>query len=465
MLRLSRSESVSSVAWIPDNLNCIAAGTSMGWVKLYDDRVGNSSAAIAIMAHPATRPRNVKGIRASPFDFNVLATFSDVVGESVKIWDIRKMSTSAKSATSFPLFSIQPRAVNQRGVSSDTRGQHMLTVSDVSWSAARRGMLAVGTTSQKNVAFYTMFNQRAMATVNSATDNKSSSSTPLMTINLPGPVKSFSWQGVAMRQQLSALYDSGSDVDDSVVASLLGDRLSLPASSRGIGEDWEECNIELDGANSNPVSRLVESTEEDRRKADRRNRLSKQTGDEGALSQSQLSWTEVFRLSPYSPVSSALSDDQRFSRSRQLQQILRDYLSSRRQLWAAESSPTFDRLLVTTATGQLVDLHVRDRYPLCISKNGAVASVVSGGLARCELNRRDEHADKTQSVNWGDDCLGVFEIDTTIRRRCKAGYSAHASDNVEVMTSELDLAFRQVWHLTARSNSSDASDAGWIVWT
>jgi len=50
----------------------LAVGTSMGWVRVFDTREDPKKAAqISLMAHPASRPRKVKGIRPDPFNEQV----------------------------------------------------------------------------------------------------------------------------------------------------------------------------------------------------------------------------------------------------------------------------------------------------------------------------------------------------------------------------------------------------------
>ena len=56
---------------LQENPFLLAVGTSMGWLRLYDIRNNNNNnnnAVFSIMAHPAARPRKVKGIRANPFN-------------------------------------------------------------------------------------------------------------------------------------------------------------------------------------------------------------------------------------------------------------------------------------------------------------------------------------------------------------------------------------------------------------
>lgn len=76
---------------------------------------------MSIMAHAATRPRKVKGIRCDQLQQHTIATFSDSPGEPIKIWDLRKAGVSAKPK----LMIVQSQ---------------LAAVVDTAWSAARAGM-------------------------------------------------------------------------------------------------------------------------------------------------------------------------------------------------------------------------------------------------------------------------------------------------------------------------------------
>lgn len=90
---------------------------------------------MTVMAHANASSRmskKVKGIRCNPFDENVVATFSDLTGEPVKvlvyspsrikffflkIWDMRKLDRSKEA----PVFSVYPHdpvfGATERGAS------------------------------------------------------------------------------------------------------------------------------------------------------------------------------------------------------------------------------------------------------------------------------------------------------------------------------------------------------------
>jgi WD40 repeat protein len=114
-------EPTASICWLPHEPHLLAVGTSISWVRIYDTRMGGAGAeCLAIMAHTATRPRKVKGIRPDPLQQHIIATFSDSAGEPIKIWDLRKSGPSAK-----PKLTIVQPAVS--------------AVLDAEWSSARAG--------------------------------------------------------------------------------------------------------------------------------------------------------------------------------------------------------------------------------------------------------------------------------------------------------------------------------------
>jgi hypothetical protein len=103
----------------------LVVGTSISWVRLYDVRVNGSQQGgeiMSIMAHAATRPRKVKGIRCDSLQQHIIATFSDSPGEPIKIWDLRKAGVTAKPK----LMIVQSQVA---------------AVIDVAWSAARAGIM------------------------------------------------------------------------------------------------------------------------------------------------------------------------------------------------------------------------------------------------------------------------------------------------------------------------------------
>lgn len=81
----SSTDTVISLCWLRSTL--IAAGGDRGIVSIFDLRALNE-APMTVMAHANASSRmskKVKGIRSNPFDENVVATFSDLTGEPVKV--------------------------------------------------------------------------------------------------------------------------------------------------------------------------------------------------------------------------------------------------------------------------------------------------------------------------------------------------------------------------------------------
>ena len=72
ILSLCFEEAIASLSFLPGQPHMLAVGTSMGWVRVFDTREDPKKAAqISLMAHPASRPRKVKGIRPDPFNEQV----------------------------------------------------------------------------------------------------------------------------------------------------------------------------------------------------------------------------------------------------------------------------------------------------------------------------------------------------------------------------------------------------------
>ena len=79
-------EQAQSVGWLRDPADCLAVGTSLQWLRLYDLRSPQRAFA-SVAAHPGTK---VRGVRISPAGPQHIATF-DKAGV-VKLWDPRQMS-------------------------------------------------------------------------------------------------------------------------------------------------------------------------------------------------------------------------------------------------------------------------------------------------------------------------------------------------------------------------------------
>jgi hypothetical protein len=164
VFRPSSEEPTASLAWLPHDPHIVAVGTSISWIRIYDTRVsagtvvmtmnqtsgmsgsnamssvGSASSTVgtagtiigstappvattadimSILAHPATRPRKVKGIRPDALQQHVIASYSDSPGEPIKIWDLRKGAVAKPK-----LMVIQSQ---------------MAAVVDVAWSPRRAG--------------------------------------------------------------------------------------------------------------------------------------------------------------------------------------------------------------------------------------------------------------------------------------------------------------------------------------
>ncbi len=63
----------------------IAVGTMSGWIRVHDHRTGNSS-EMNILAHADPKNKRVKGIKFDPFNGNILASFSDISNEPIKVY-------------------------------------------------------------------------------------------------------------------------------------------------------------------------------------------------------------------------------------------------------------------------------------------------------------------------------------------------------------------------------------------
>ena len=188
-------EPIASVSWLPNDPHIVAVGTSLSYVKFYDIRMKSSSDVQSISAHPATRPRKVKGIKPDPFNSHTIATFSDSAGEHIKLWDLRK-SGSVK-----PKFTIIP-------LSNDIETTNVSTQSvvDISWSPTRSNVIAVATSHQKAIQFYN--------TVKSLPEVFTK--VPYHTIPSSDQVKSISWQNIdeANNKSNRLLVATVSGVDD-----------------------------------------------------------------------------------------------------------------------------------------------------------------------------------------------------------------------------------------------------------
>lgn len=222
-MKLPTAESCCSLTWLPDHQSLLILGNAMGWIKLYDMRTNGIMTALSVLAHPSTRPRKIKGIKASPFDQNILATFSDAAGDIVKIWDLRHLiPSSSNTANNSNVTSTSlggtgvPSVPNKAATKSNLSHAYAVNpytatasapgvISDIAWSPIRAGVLCVATTCQKNISFYRCDRSALEGIASTSTAGNSNplthfgTSTPLFSIDTPEFVKSLSWQ----RNQLS----------------------------------------------------------------------------------------------------------------------------------------------------------------------------------------------------------------------------------------------------------------------
>lgn len=85
---MGEQEQSQSLGWLPDSPACLAVGTSLQWLRIYDIRT--QKAVAKVVAHPGTP---VRGVRVAPTSPHHIATFEkpDSIGGAsiVKIWDHR----------------------------------------------------------------------------------------------------------------------------------------------------------------------------------------------------------------------------------------------------------------------------------------------------------------------------------------------------------------------------------------
>lgn len=106
---MGSQEQSQAVGWLPDSPSCLAVGTLLQWLRVYDVRTRRAVAAVA--AHPGTP---VRGVRVSPTAPHHIATFekpdTDRMGGGasvVKLWDSRRLETPLLSwAVGAPLVDV-----------------------------------------------------------------------------------------------------------------------------------------------------------------------------------------------------------------------------------------------------------------------------------------------------------------------------------------------------------------------
>ena len=98
---LALSEGVTALAWKVNVPHVLIYGTSSRWLRVHDLRGSTPGNALSICAHS----RSVQGLTLNPWHPEIVATFSDGLGEPVKIWDLRKVDNSNNPE---PLVSFRP---------------------------------------------------------------------------------------------------------------------------------------------------------------------------------------------------------------------------------------------------------------------------------------------------------------------------------------------------------------------
>ena len=141
----------------------LVVGTSTGWLRVFDTRIGSSSAETSLMAHtPSRSKKGVSGLRPSPFNSQSLVSFSETVGEPVKLWDLRK-GTASKSKMAHSC-TVHPQLLDESEINEEmedeisgggiTKGEKTSNsrIVDVQWSQARANVLGIAT--EKQVQLY-----------------------------------------------------------------------------------------------------------------------------------------------------------------------------------------------------------------------------------------------------------------------------------------------------------------------
>lgn len=413
-LQTSFGESACSVSWLPDNAHSVAVGTSMGWVKVYDTRTSNQmGASCSIMAHPAPRPRKIRGIRPDPFRPHLFATYSDFPGDVVKVWDLRKVSNPTSKAVVPPSFIVVPSPGAGGGASpvassyyggggsvgSGVSGE-VEAVVDVAWSTARPGVLAVATSARRIVSFYSTATASGTSTV------------PLFSVCVPEPVQvnGLSWQH---SQQAVPTYSQQATKDaplpyggtsiaqssplqtdrKSIVASMTA--ATSPAAAHGTG-----------AASALPSWESFRSEEELR------------MGIHLMVLKAGTGHSVHVALSP-----------------------------------AVQNTCGQPRLLAATAnagdvgTGSqrsqgFAEVAVLDRIPLSISTAGGLLAVNSVQGRQAALSRQSVNQMPCQQyLESGCSLYKSTDVCDIMRVRCLAGYSADAYANIDVLAEELDAVY------------------------
>jgi hypothetical protein len=84
---LANSEATVALAWVPRMPSCLATGTGVKWLRIYDLR-GDLNTPPSVVAHS----KAVLGVLFDPFADQRFATFSDSADGVVKLWDLRMLT-------------------------------------------------------------------------------------------------------------------------------------------------------------------------------------------------------------------------------------------------------------------------------------------------------------------------------------------------------------------------------------
>lgn len=133
LFKLSHNSGVASLAWLLEGGQTLAVGGQQRNIQLYDLRVSGTSSAtppISAFGHNF----GVHGIEVDPFRPHQFATFSRAAGESIKIWDARRMDAVVSEI----------KVSSMTGTSNtEIPGTPSSYVSSLRWSARETGVLSV----------------------------------------------------------------------------------------------------------------------------------------------------------------------------------------------------------------------------------------------------------------------------------------------------------------------------------
>ena len=485
-LNTSFGESACSLSWLPDNAHSVAVGTSMGWAKVYDTRASSQQgAACSIMAHPAPRPRRIRGIRPDPFRQHLFATYSDFPGDVVKVWDLRKVSNPTSKAVVPPSYIIVPPGSSFGGSNSsnNTTGNSAFysstgagasssssprgaleaeAVADVAWSTSRPGVLALATAAQRSVHFYST----AAAVVPSGAASSSGgpgaaansvaacTQTPLYSVRVPDPVQvnGLAWQQQYLEHGRSAHADSlgasaggtgiaASALDNSPNSPLQADRKSV-VTSMGITSGAA-------GASSSTSSTALSSWEGFKAEEELRN----------IPHASLLAAGGVMHTVP----SRGGNNSNAQSHPRLLAAI-----SSVGSIVTLAGAGTNIAPSAGCGAGGFVEVSAFDRLPqLAISTAGGLLGVTTNrgrsvALSKTNINQlpvstgaeTSGSSDATPNITYM-----TADVCNIMRRRCLAGYSADAYTNIDVLAEELDKVYSTSTATTSSTSSTELATA------